>query len=372
MAFRIKGSHIIALAILAAIGGWMYTGEIIVGGQSDTAQQAPPIAQREATRSAELFKVRYVPIQPEARVEQIAVRGRTKADAIVTVRSEAAGIVEDRLVNKGDRVNKGDLVCVVERGTRQEQLAQAMAQLAQAEGDYNANASLAKKGFASETKVNQLKFALDAAKAAVAQAKWNLGRTEVRANASGVVQDPIVEPGDMLTVGGTCVTLIDRDPMLFMGQVSERHINNVKPGMAATVRLVTGDEIEGRIRYIAPSADAKTRTFEVEIEIANADESVRDGMTASATVNLPPVTAYRVSPSWINLADSGAVGLRAIDENDRVKFVPIKVLAMTKEGFWVSGPQPGMRVITLGQDYVGDGEQVEPVPDKIVQAEVQQ
>lgn len=372
MAFRIKGSHIIALAITAAIGGWMYTGDIIVGGQSDTADQAPPIAEREATRSAELFKVRYVSIQPQKRIEQISIRGRTKADAIVTVRSEAAGIVEKRLVNKGDRVNKGDLVCIVERGTRQELVAQALAQLAQAEGEYNANASLAKKGFASETKVNQLKFALDAAKASLAQAKWNLGRTEVRANATGVVQDPIVEPGDMLSVGSACVTLIDRDPMLFMGQVSERHINSIKPGMEAKVRLVTGELIQGKIRYIAPSADAKTRTFEIEIEISNANETVRDGMTASATVSLPPVTAYRVSPSWINLADSGAVGLRTVDDKDMVRFVPIKVLAMTKDGFWVSGPNPGMKVITLGQDYVGDGEQVEPVADKIVKAEVQQ
>lgn len=372
MAFRINGSHIIALAICAGIGGWMYTGDVIVGGQSQTNNAAPPIAEREAANDATLFKVRYVTVQPEQRIENIAVRGRTKAEAIVTVRSEAAGIVEKRLVNKGDRVNKGDLVCVVERGVKLEQLAQAKAQLAQTQADYDANSSLAKKGFASDTRVNQLKFAFDAAKAAVAQAEWNLKKTEVRANASGVVQDPIVEPGDMLQLGATCVTLIDRDPMLFIGQVSERHIANVKPGMAAKVRLVSGEVVDGAIRYIAPSADPRTRTFEVEIVLGKTNADVRDGMTASARIALPPVSAYRVSPSWINLADSGEVGLRIVNDEDKVEFAPVKVLAMTKEGFWVHGPAPGMKVITLGQDYVGVGERVEPVPDKIVKAEVTQ
>jgi len=340
MAFRIKGSHIIALAITAGIAGWMYTGKIVVGGQSGEENSAVTIADREAKRLTEVFKVRYVTLQPQMRVEQISMRGRTKADAIVTIRSEVSGIVEKRLVSKGDKVNKGDLICVVERGVRQEQLAQAEAQLAQADGDYQANAKLVKKGFASKTKLNQLKFGLDAAKAAVAKAKWDLGRTEVRSNASGIVQDPIVEVGDMLTVGGTCATLIDRDPMLFVGQLSERHINKVKTGMAAMVELISGQKIAGKIRYIAPSADAQTRTFELEIELEAGSESIRDGLTASSVISLPSTTAYRISPSWVNLSDSGKVGVRKITSQNKVEFVAVKILAMTKEGFWVTGPAP--------------------------------
>lgn len=372
MAFRVRASHLVALAITAGIAGWMYTGEIIVGGQSADNSDKQPIAEREAENSSELFKVRYVTLQPEQRVEIVSVRGRTKANATISVRSESAGIVEKRLVNKGDRVNKGDLVCVVQQGVRTEQLAQAKALLEQARADFQANESLAKQGFAAETRVKQLKAAFDAAKASLAQAEWNLNKTEVRANADGIVQDPIIEVGDMLNMGGTCVTLIDRDPMLFIGQVSERHIASVRPGMGAKVSVVSGNTVDGKIRYVAPSADARTRTFEVEIELTDAGDGVLDGMTATAEIALPPITAYRVSPSWINLADSGEVGLRTIDQDDKVDFVPIKVLAMTNQGFWISGPTPGTKVITLGQDYVGKGEQVDPVPDQIVKAEITQ
>ena len=58
MAFRIKGSHFFALAIAAGLAGWMYTGEIIRGGQGAGGERAVPIAEREAERSEELFKVR--------------------------------------------------------------------------------------------------------------------------------------------------------------------------------------------------------------------------------------------------------------------------------------------------------------------------
>ncbi len=49
----------------------------------------------------------------------------------------------------------------------------------------------------------------------MAAAELELKRTEIRANANGVVQDPIAEVGDMLSMGAACVTLIDTDPMLF-------------------------------------------------------------------------------------------------------------------------------------------------------------
>ena len=169
----------------------------------------------------------------------------------------------------------------------------------------------------------------------------------------------------MLQIGGTCVTLVDHDPMYFTGQLSERSVNDVKEGMEALVDLVTGSRAVGKVSYIAPSADPQTRTFQVEIELDDPGHAIRDGITASANIQLPPKLSFRVSPSWLTLADSGEVGMKVVDENDVVAFVPVKILAQTKDGFWVEGPTPGLRVITLGQEYVISGEKVEPVPDTL-------
>jgi membrane fusion protein, multidrug efflux system len=368
MAFKIKGSHIIAFAITVGIAGWMAAGEIVIGGQNSDGTAAAPIAEREASRTTAKFKVRYVPLQQEQREEQLVVRGRTEADAIVPIRAETGGILKTRHVNKGDRVEKGELVCEIEAGSRQANVAQAEAQLIRAQSEYESNTKLNERGFSSRATLNEMKAALEAARAVLAEAKLELARTKVHANASGIAQDPLTEPGDMLSAGGTCVTLIDTDPMLFIGQISERNISRIETGMQAGVELVGGSSITGTVSYIAPSADPQTRTFRTEIRMANPDNTIRDGLTATARIDMAPITAFRISPSWITLADNGEVGLRIVNDENRVEFVPVEIIAQTIEGFWISGPEAGMKVITLGQEYVIPGEEVEPVADPVVAA----
>ena len=359
MAFKLKGSHIVAAAILAALGGWMYTGELIKGGQSDS--KSIPIAEREAARSSAAFKVRVSTLQPQQRHAQLLIRGRTQADATITVRAETGGTLTKRVVKKGDQVKPGDLLCVLDQGIRKSNLAQANARLDQAKADFDANTELMAKGFTTKSKMRTMRSALDAAIASLDGAKQDLKRTEIRASVSGEVTSPLAYAGDNLSPGGICVTLIDTDPMLFIGQVSERDIARLQTGMAAGVQLVTGEQVLGKITYIAPNADPKTRTFRVEIGMNNEKRNLRDGVTASSIVKLEPTEAYKVKPSWLTLADSGDIGLRGVDTDNKVIFVPVKILSQAKDGMWVSGIKPGTSIITLGHEYVSAGEQVEPV-----------
>ncbi len=359
MAFKLKGSHIVAAAILAALGGWMYTGELIKGGQSDS--KSIPIAEREAARSSAAFKVRVSTLRPEQRHAQLLIRGRTQADATITVRAETGGTLTKRVVQKGDQVKPGDLLCVLDQGIRKSNLAQAIARLDQAKADFDANTELMAKGFTTKSKMRTMRSALDAAIASLDGAKQDLKRTESRASVSGEVTSPLAYAGDNLSPGGICVTLIDTDPMLFIGQVSERDIARLQTGMAAGVQLVTGEQVLGKITYIAPNADPKTRTFRVEIGMNNEKRNLRDGVTASSIVKLEPTEAYKVKPSWLTLADSGDIGLRGVDTDNKVIFVPVKILSQAKDGMWVSGIKPGTSIITLGHEYVSAGEQVEPV-----------
>ncbi len=361
MSFKLKGSHLIAAAICAGIGGWMYAGEVIEGGQSGSADKAVPIVEREAKRSADLFKVRVKTLQPQERKAQLLIRGRTEADATITVRAETGGTLEKRVVKKGDQVKAGDLLCVLDQGVRKSNLAQAEASLVQAKEDYLANRALVKKGFTTKAKLRAMKSGLDRAVAALEAARQDLARTEIRATVSGEVTSPLAEPGDNLSPGGICVTLIDTNPMLFIGQVSERNIADVAVGMNAGVQLVTGEQILGKISYTAPNADPRTRTFRVEIELPNPQHKLRDGVTASSIVQLASTKAYLVKSSWLTLADNGEIGVRGVDQDDKVVFVKVAILSQTDKGLWVSGIEPGMRVITLGHEFVVAGERVKPI-----------
>ncbi|MEM8749551.1 MAG: efflux RND transporter periplasmic adaptor subunit [Pseudomonadota bacterium] len=356
---RLQGSHLVAIGILAAIGGWMLTGNVVVGGRADPDAQT--IEQREESRTAQLFRVRVTDIQPVQRKATLDIRGRTQADSIVSVRAETGGTVRQRPVAKGDDVKPGDLLCVIDDGVRNTTVDQARAALSQAEADFAANETLADRGFTTKSQMRALKTALDSARAALAAAEQDMKRTRIVATAAGTVQKPFAEPGDNLRAGDVCVTLMNTNPMLFTGQVSERDVAKISLGMKADVRLVTGETVTGELRFIAPAADAQTRTFAIEVAMPNEDGRLRDGMTAFANMTLEPVDAYRLDSSWVTLADDGQIGVRVVDAENKVAFVPVKILAQDTSHIWVTGLSTGQRVITLGQNYVKAGEVVEPV-----------
>lgn len=360
---KIKSAHIAAIAFTAIIGVWMYHGEIKIGGQSANANESLPIAEREEANTGDLFKVSYVSINPEKRSKTIMLRGRTKAEAIIPVRSETSGVLQERLVSRGDFVQQGQLVCKIAPGAREAAVASAKARMSQMQADFAANEALVKKGFATDTRLRQIRFEMDAAKSQLEAAELEYSNINIKAQASGIVQDPIAEQGDVLTIGSTCITLVDRDPMFFTGQLSETDINDVKIGMTANVELVTGVKAKGTITYISPSADPQTRTFLTDIRIDAESDNIRAGLTASAAIELAQTSAFRISPSWLTLANNGDVGVKVIDNENKVQFKQVKILSQTNDGFWIEGLDAGSRVITLGQEYVIPNEIVDPVPD---------
>ena len=107
----------------------------------------------------------------------------------------------------------------------------------------------------------------------------------------------------------------------------------------------------------ASSADPATRSFAIEIELPNADGSLRDGLTATATVNLGTAPAHLLPQSVLTLDDQGVLGVRSVVDNV-VEFHPVTIIGDTREGIWVTGLPPRVDVITVGQEYVVPGQKV--------------
>jgi multidrug efflux system membrane fusion protein len=357
---RIRFSYLIAIVLAAGVSYYMLTGKTVIGGQPGA--DARTIIERQSDTAENLFAVQVELHQARNRASQLEVRGRTEADTIVEVRAQTGGILEKRLVEKGQSVAAGDLLCVIERGARAANLAKAKASLKQAEIDLQAQARLVEKGYAAKNDIAGLEAGLDAAKAVVAEVELELSRTEIRAPIAGIVQDPLADAGDVLAAGNTCVTVIDSDPMKVIGQVSEREIAALAEGMRADVRLVNGVTASGVIDYIAPSADPETRTFRVEIRLSNDAGRIKDGVTAVADVPLPASKAHLVSSAYLTLDDAGRIGVQIVDEEDIVRFAPVDVIGADGDALWVGGLAETARVITVGQDYVLAGQKVKPVP----------
>lgn len=349
---------LLAALLTGAIAAWMWSGTLVVAGTAEEATPRPPAERSEADSAP--FRVRVRTITAEQRHQTLKMPARTRADALVEVAAETAARILERPVSRGSRVEVGDLLCQLDPGVRQAQLAQAEAEAARAALEHEAATKLQGRGFESQTRVAATKAALDAAQAGVAAAEQELGHAAVRAPIAGVVQEPLAEVGSMLQTGGICATIVDADPIIVTGQVTERDIAKVEHGVEATIHLVTGETVKGHVSFISRTGEEDTRTFTVEIEVPNTDLSLRAGVTAEAEIPLDPVIAHRLSPGVLTLDDRGHVGVRTIDEDNVVAFRPVAIAGQDKDGFWVMGLPETVNVITVGQDYVADGQTVDP------------
>jgi multidrug efflux system membrane fusion protein len=356
MGFKINGSTIVAAVILAGVAGYMATGEVIEGGQVDP--NALTIAERNEAKADDVFAVRVATVSPQERQNFLRVRGRTKAESMVPIRAETTGVVEQRLVDKGDFVEPGTLVCKLDPGTRQSQIDKAEAAIEQARFDLDSSEKLLEQGFTTRSRIQGLRAALNKAQADLDDAMQAMERTEIVSTVSGIVQDPVAEVGDNLQAGGACVTLVDLDPMLLTVQVGEQDIFAVKPGQMAQIELVTGQKFNGEVAFVSSSADAQTRTFTTEIEVPNPDGTILDGISADGVILFDSQEAFLLKASWVVLDDDGSIGVRTVEENDIVAFKPITIIDQTADGIWASGLSDGDQVITLGQDFVAVGEKV--------------
>jgi multidrug efflux system membrane fusion protein len=343
------------------------------GGSAAPPPQQPQGAPRQPNadpkaNAPQIPTVRVRTITAEQRATDLVIRGRTGAVRKVEVKAEVAGAVAAVRVQKGQLVNAGDILCELNVEARAAQLKMAQATARQRQIEYEGSKALQEKGFRSETAVAQALAAYEGAKAEVQRMEKQLEDTKIRAPFHGVVDNRMVEVGDYMVPGTPCALIVDLHPMLVIGQVSENEVPLIKIGDMGWAKLVTGERAEGHLRFVAQSADPATRTFRIELEVPNDSGTIRDGVTAEIHVTTRTVTAHRISPAILALDDRGVVGVRIIEQGNRVRFMPVTIISDAPDGMWVTGLPPTVTIITVGQEYVTNGQIVNPVPeDKTVQ-----
>lgn len=355
-----RSTYWTAIAIAAAVGLWLLSGQI-------NREEPPPnlsLAERGSQRAAQKAdaaptRVRARIINASSQVRSLRIRGKTQNKRTVTVRAEIAGTVVERPVERGSRVKAGDLLCRLSLEDRQAGLVEAQEALNQARLEYQGRLKLQASGLHSETTVAQAKARQAAAEAELVRAELELARIEVKAPFAGLVEDVHQEVGDYLRPGAECATIVDLDPMLLVGRVPERDVLAVAAGAAALGRLSDGTEVAGRISFIGQQNDPETRSYPLEVQIPNPDYQLRSGVTTDILIPVSEVMAQKVSPALFALDDAGVVGVRTVNAAGRVEFNPVEIIRDDGDGVWVAGLPNVTTLIVVGQELVVPGEIVE-------------
>ena len=185
-----------------------------------------------------------------------------------------------------------------------------------------------------------------------------LNRTEVKAPFSGFIEK-IVKPGNLLNRGETCAVIIELDPITFIAEVPEAEIQQVIKGQKVLIELVTGESISSNLSFVSKSATPSTRSFRVEAQIKNSSGLIRDGITGTMHIITNEILAHKISPSILLLSDDGIIGIRAVDDDNAVQFIPVKIIEDTQDGVWVTGIPNFTKIIVLGQGFVENGQNVQ-------------
>ena len=361
-----KRSILAALVLGAGVVAWVASGELQYGDADAKNEVATPaeavVAEAETPAARPSVRVRSLTAEPYER--KIVVRGRTEAVRWVEAKAEIPGRIGEILVEKGGRVRAGDVLVRLDMEDRAARMAEAQARVEQRQLEYEAVRALSEKGYRARTKFAEATALMEAALAGVARMEQEIDDTELRAPFAGIVEYRHVEIGDYVEEGAAVATVVDQDPYLVIGYVSEQDVGKLALDNRGTATLITGETLSGHIRYIASMAEPQTRTFRIELEVPNSNESLRDGITAELRIGVETVAAHFVSPAVLTLDDDGVIGVRLVDEGDRVVFHRAEIVGDSEGGVWLASLPETVRLITVGQEFVRDGDVVEASPEE--------
>lgn len=373
-----------------------------------------------ACRKAESYEKPLTPVTLTTVEERAVPVGAARYSASIQPETQVdlafkiGGYVETiARINEGDRLTKGMLLArlrdtdltarvkgaraalaetIAARNLAESQLAEAQAAHAGARTEFDragklfAAESMSKPEYdaartrveisaarvdASKAQVEMMRAKADAARAGIEEAENALSNCELRAPSTGILLKRDIEVGSLATPGAAVLTMADISSVKVVFGVPDVETPNLRIGSVLTVRseAVKGVDFRGRLTSISPSADPKTRIFDVEVTIPNPGQRLKIGMVVSLEIagqaTARPVTLVPLS-AVIQMKEKGAgyavfkadqSGGKTVARLTRVSLGPPLGDMVTVN----SGINPGERIVVSGTTLIGDGEEVKVV-----------
>ena len=361
----------IIIALVAAAVIIIGAALALMGGGEDAAAPA-------GEESAETLPAVTVVVPGRQQVSRtISATGTlaAKRDMPVGVAGEG-GEVARVLVEAGDWVNAGQTLAVIERSVQSQQAQQLAAQIevaradaALAQNELDRAMALVDRGFVSKADIDRKRAARDAATARVRVAQAQLGETrarigrlDVRAPASGLVLDRMVEPGQVVGSGsGALFRIAKGGEMELLAKLSQEDLSRVSVGIPAKVTPVGSNHTyQGQVWQVSPVIDPQTRQGDARVAIPYQPD-LRPGGFASATIITGAVDAPLLPESAV-LSDDNGNFVYVIDKNDTVVRRPVRTGEITDRGVAiVEGLNGTERVVRSAGGFLNPGEKVRPV-----------
>lgn len=294
----------------------------------------------------------------------ISATANLVAEQEVKIVAETEGRIARLMVDEGVNVRAGQPLATLVSDDAEIALAKATVRATNAEVAYERAREMMTKDLLSKGDYDKAVLEKEVAKQEVAEARWLLGKTTIRAPFDGRLTDRVVNQGQHLNPGDTLFTVTDFDPLIARLYLPEKDVLALAPGKEVRIRLKASNEVvvKGRIRQIADVVDPATGTVKVTVEAVNPPAAVRSGAfvtidivretRANAVVIPRESVVHEMRDAHVFIANGNVARKRAVtlglEDGDVVQVL--------------SGVNAGDRIINAGQGGLKDGSAIKVMP----------
>ncbi len=329
----------------------------------------------EAPAPAEIRPVRTMTVTETTRAEVVSLAGTIESRVLVDLAFRIGGRMTERLVDVGDTVEAGQILARLDPTDEENALRAAEASLVAANGqlseariNYDRQRQLYERQIAAraaferaEQVFTSTQAAADAATAQAAIARRRLEDTELRADAPGVITAIGAEPGEVVQPGRMIAQKSREDGLDAVFDVAAGLLGTVPPDPEVTVALslTPGVSAEGRVREVAPRADAATGTFRVRVGLIDPPAEMRLGSTVTGRTTFGGIGGIELPASALTNANGGPAVWIVDPATNTVDLRPIGVARFSPAGVSVSdGLALGEIVVTAGVQALRPGQEI--------------
>lgn len=321
--------------------------------------------------------------RPAPEVNDVQAYGIVRPDREAILSFKISGLVKSIPADKGDLVKKGDVLAELDQREIDADARRAAALLAKTKRDVERLKPLAEKGFASRQAIQDAETAYEQALSERTRVEFNRSLARITAPADGVVLERMAEPNEIVSPGQPILTVSQGGGGFIMrAGLADREVARIRLGAKASVTMdaFPGVELEGAVRRIAAASEARTGTFEVEIELGSVPAGTASGFVGQArieparTEEAGAMRALAIPASAILEGHGSTANVYVVDEKT-MTVRPVRIAVSHLAGGDVvvtSGLQPGERVVSAGAPYLRPGAKIRVVTDlKAAQAATQ-
>lgn len=359
---KLRAAAVLALAVSLALAGC--GGEAPEGEAADKSAEAAGKEEGKEGKEGEK-KIEAVPVEVAAVAKRpisasYAGTANLEAPDEAQVVAKTSGVLLQLMAEEGDQVKAGQVLARIDPDRPRLEMERARATMRKLENNYRRSQELLASKLVSAEASDQIRYDLEAARAAYEMTQLELSYTNIVAPIDGVIAQRAVKVGNLIQLNSSLFRIVDNSRLEAVLNVPERDLATMKPGLAVRMSAdaMPGQVFEGVIDRVSPVVDGGSGTFRVVTRFKGG-EGLRPGMFGRIEVVYDQRSDALTVPRAALLEDAGETAVFAVRESKAVR-VPIEVGHMSGELVEVrKGLTEGEQVVTAGKITLRDGSSVE-------------